>query len=209
MRYRPTEDELLSLKSALVLRDPQLYQRAIQTWYLKQDPGSGEVRELWTYPCGCPNRTTPETVAVLLDSLEVQTDLASAALDEYESAGIPLLTDKTPVPQLRGEIEGFREELSAYREQNDAALDRGIGDTVEGDEIWQEGVMLPLLTREGLGFMQPLILTRAANVGKASIEGAMDDLWSDLKQSTTITTGGVSLLALAAGGLALALILRR
>ena len=111
MKYRPTEEEMGALKSALVLRDPQLYQRAIQVWYLKQDPGSGEVRELWGYPCGCPNRTTPETGAVLLAALRTQTDLASAARDDYERAGIPLLTDKTPVPQLRGEIEGFREEL--------------------------------------------------------------------------------------------------
>jgi len=69
--------------------------------------------------------------------------------------------------------------------------------------------MLPLLTREGLGFMQPLILTRAANVGTRAIEDAVDQLWKDLWGRSRDSGKKISLLALIAGGLALAHILRR
>ena len=208
MIYQLTASDFAALDAAFRLQDPSEYQRAIQVWFYTQNPETGEVRPSY----GLPNRSTPKTLALLLAFSRASLDLADQAAEEFGAAGLPLITDDTGYQILLGDLGKARARLVAYESANREAIDRGLGETVMGDEEWFERVWQPNMSRppEGiLDFMTPKILARAANVGKQAIEDAVDGLKSDLAVGTGIATGTIGLVAAAIGGLYLAVILRR
>ena len=209
MIYQLTDSDFSALDAAFRLQDPTEYQRAIQVWYITQNPETGEVRPSY----GTPNRSTPKTLALLLAFSRASLDLADQAAEKFGSAGLPLITDDTGYQILLGDLGKARARLVAYEAANREAIDRGLGETVMGDQEWVSRVWEPMMTGyEGGGvpdFMTPKILTRAANVGKQAIDDAVDGLKSDLTVSTGIAAGTLGLVAAAIGGLYLAVILRR
>jgi len=209
MIYQLTASDFAALDAAFRLQDPTEYQRAIQVWYITQDPESGELRPSY----GTPNRSTPKTLALLLAFSRASLDLADRAAEEFGAAGLPLITDDTAYQILLSDLGKARARLVAYEAANREAIDRGLGETVMGDQEWVSRVWEPMMTGyEGGGvpdFMTPKILARAANVGKQAIDDAVDGLKSDLAVGAGIATGTLGLIAAAIGGLYLAVILRR
>lgn len=208
MIYQLTASDFAALDAAFRLQDLTEYQRAIQVWFYRQDPESGEVRPSY----GLPNRSTPKTFALLLAFNRASLDLADRAAEEFGAAGLPLITDDTAYQILLSDLGKARARLVAYEAANREAIDRGLGETVMGDQEWFERVWQPMMSNppEGIrDFDAPKILTRAANVGKKAIGDAVDGLKSDLAVNTTIATGTIGLIAAAIGGFYLAAILRR
>jgi hypothetical protein len=209
MTYQLTASDFAALDAAFRLQGQTEYQRAIQVWFLTQDPETGEVRPSY----GLPNRSTPKTLALLLAFSRASLNLADQAAEEFGSAGLPLITDDTGYQILLSDLGKARARLVAYEAANREAIDRGLGETVMGDQGWVSRVWEPMMAGyEGGGvpdFMTPKILTRAANVGKRAIDDAVDGLKSDLAVGTGIATGTIGLVAAAIGGLYLAVILRR
>ncbi len=181
MIYQLTASDFAALDAAFRLQDLTEYQRAIQVWFYRQDPESGEVRPSY----GLPNRSTPKTFALLLAFNRASLDLADRAAEEFGAAGLPLITDDTAYQILLSDLGKARARLVAYEAANQEAIDRGLGETVMGDQEWVSRVWEPMMTGyEGGGvpdFMTPKILARAANVGKQAIDDAVDQLKKDLK----------------------------
>lgn len=208
MIYQLTASDFAALDAALRLQEPTEYQRAIQIWFYRQDPETGEIRPSY----GLPNRSTPKTLALLLGFNRASLDLADQAAEEFGSAGLPLITDDGAYQSLLADLGKARARLVAYEAANREAIDRGLGETVMGDEEWFERVWQPVMSNPPggvLDLLTPKILTRAANVGKQAIDDAVDGLKSDLAVNTGIATGTIGLIAAAIGGLYLAVILRR
>ncbi len=209
MIYQLTASDFAALDAAFRLQNQTEYQRAIQVWFYTQNPETGEVRPSY----GLPNRSTPKTLALLLAFSRASLDLADQAAEEFGAAGLPLITDDTAYQILLSDLGKARARLVAYEAANREAIDRGLGETVMGDEEWFERVWKPVFSGyEGGGvpdLMTPKILARAANVGKQAIDDAVDGLKSDLAVNTGIATGTIGLIAAAIGGLYLAVILRR
>ncbi len=194
MIYKLTDSDFAALDAAFRLQDPSEYQRAITTWYIYQDPKTGAVRPSY----GTPNRSTPKTLALLLAFSRASLDLADQAADEFGAAGLPLITDKTAYEQLVYEISKAKDRFAAYEAANMAAISRGVGDTVSGDPEWFKLVFVPIFSTPVVDFMIPKRLERMANVGKQTIDDAVDGLKSDLKS-------GVKDLALPTGAIVAAI----
>ena len=194
MIYRLTDSDFAALDAAFRLQDLSEYQRAVTTWYIYQDPETGEVRPSY----GLPNRSTPKALALLLVFSRASLDLADQAAEEFGAAGLPLITDKTAYDQLVFEIGKAKDRFAAYEAANMAAISRGVGDTVSGDPEWFELVFIPIFSTPGVDFMAPKRLERMANVGKQAIDDAVDGLKSDLES-------GVKDLALPTGAIVAAI----
>ncbi len=181
MIYKLTDSDFAALDAAFRLQDLSEYHRAITTWYIYQDPETGAVRPSY----GLPNRSTPKALALLLAFSRASLDLADQAAEEFGAAGLPLITDDTGYQILLSDLGKARARLVAYDAANREAIDRGLGETVMGDQEWISRVWEPVFSGyEGGGvpdFMTPKILTRAANVGKQAIDDAVDQLKKDLK----------------------------
>ncbi|MCP4244086.1 MAG: hypothetical protein GY772_26345 [bacterium] len=208
MIYQLTTSDFAALDAAFRLQEPTEYQRAMQIWFYRQNPQTGEIRPSY----GLPNRSTPKTLALLLAFSRASLDLADQAAEEFGAAGLPLITDDTGYQILLSDLGKARARLVAYEAANREAIDRGLGETVMGDEEWFERVWQPVMSNPPggvLDLLTPKILARAANVGKQAIDDAVDGLKSDLAVNTGIATGTIGLVAAAIGGLYLAVILRR
>ncbi len=208
MIYQLTASDFAALDAAFRLQDPSGYLRAIQTWYIYQDPETGGIRPSY----GTPNRSTPKTLALLLAFSKASLDLADQAAEEFGASGLPLITDKGAYQSLLADLGKARARFVAYEAANREALDRGLGDTIMGDQEWFETVWQPMMSIPPSGIrdlLTPKVLARAANVGKQAIDDAVDGLNSDLAVNTGIATGTIGLVAAAIGGLYLAVILRR
>ena len=200
MIYKLTDSDFAALDAAFRLQDSSEYQRAITTWYIYQDPETGEVRPSYgsSLAPGARSRLTPETLALLLAFSRASLDLADQAADGFGSAGLPLITDKGAYEQLVFEIGKAKDRFAAYEAANMAAISRGVGDTVSGDPEWFELVFVPIFSTPVVDFMAPKRLERMANVGKQAIDDAVDGLKSDLES-------GVKDLALPTGAIVAAI----
>jgi len=198
MDYQPTQTELEQLLSFLALDSDQALQRQTQGWFLRTDPFTGEQAQSYVYP----NRVTPFTTSFLLAFLRTSLDLAERATEEYDSAGIPLITDKSMVPQLLLDISQARDLLVPMEKENAVAIKKAP-DTITGPgDTWQKQVMLPLFFGQYPDgrdtyplFMEGRILTKTANVGTEAVTDATSQLWTDLATRAGAAAGGAAAIA--------------
>jgi len=119
MIYQLTTSDFAALDAAFRLQDPSEYQLAIQVWFYRQDPETGEVRPSY----GLPNRSTPKTLALLLAFSRASLDLADQAAEEFGSAGLPLITDDGAYQSLLADLGKARARLVAHEAANREAID--------------------------------------------------------------------------------------